>query len=461
MKQPNILVFLTDDHGQWAAGCYGNSEIQSPSMDYLAKTGVRMARAFTPTPVCSPARASFFTGRLASQHGIHDWIFETTEPGSQHPGLVDQTNIGHLLQNAGYQTGLIGKWHCGESWTPQSGFDRWFSYGERQYPHKGEIKFSDQGEIIDYTGFQTRAFTDRSIDFIRERDQTRPFFLTVGYVDTHGPFSQHPERLVESYRDCSFQDIPNETFSPCHGSINAGWPKDPDQNREQLAQYYAAVTFIDQQMGRIIDELEGTGDLDNTLVVYTADHGLMTGHHGLNSKGNATIPQNFIDTSILVPCLFSWKDQIPAGQVHNQMVDHCDLFATLLDAADAVPDESKRQEINSPGESYLPMLKGENQAWRDAYFGEYGNARVVRTDNRKFIKRYPGPNSQYHHEFYDLEIDPRERENRIHDTSYEDEIKTLSQRLDTHFAKYELAGCSGKEISLVPKCNPGHSPWEK
>ena len=110
MKQPNILVCLTDDHGQWAAGCYGNSEIQSPSMDYLAKTGVRLARAFTPTPVCSPARASFFTGRLASQHGIHDWIFETTEPGSQHPGLVEQTNIGHLLQNAGYQTGLIGKY---------------------------------------------------------------------------------------------------------------------------------------------------------------------------------------------------------------------------------------------------------------------------------------------------------------------------------------------------------------
>ena len=105
MNQPNILVFLTDDHGQWAAGCYGNSEIQSPTMDYLAKTGVKMTRAFTPTPVCSPARASFFTGRLASQHGIHDWIFETEEPGNQHPGLVNQTNIGHLLQNAGLPCG--------------------------------------------------------------------------------------------------------------------------------------------------------------------------------------------------------------------------------------------------------------------------------------------------------------------------------------------------------------------
>ena len=99
--------------------------------------------------------------------------------------------------------------------------------------------------------------------------------------------------------------------------------------------------------------------------------------------------------------------------------------------------------------------------WRDAYFGEYGNARVIRTDNCKFVKRYPGPNGQYHDEFYDLEIDPRERENRIHNTGYEDEIKNLSQRLDTHFTKYELTGCSGKEISLVPKCNPGHSPWEK
>ncbi len=357
MKQPNILVFLTDDHGQWASGCYGNREIHSPTMDYLAKTGVRMTCAFTPTPVCSPARASFFTGRLPSQHGIHDWILETTEPGSQHPGLDGQTNIGQLLQGAGYQTALIGKWHCGKSWEPKPGFDCWFSYGDRQYPHKGEIRFSDQGKIVTDTCFQTAAFTDQSIRFLRNRRREQPFFLFVGYVDTHGPFSQHPERLVESYRNCSFDDIPHR------GDLS-------EKARENLAQYYAAVTYIDAQMGRIIDELDARGELDNTLVVYTADHGHMNGHHGLTGKGNATRPQNFLEESILVPCLFSWKEGLPAGAVRHQMVDHCDLFATLLDVANAVPDEGTHKAIHSPGESYLPILTGDKETWRDAFFGE-------------------------------------------------------------------------------------------
>ena len=237
--QPNILVFLTDDHGQWASGCYGNSEIHSPTMDYLAKTGVRMTRAFTPSPVCSPARASFFTGRLPSQHGIHDWMHEPTDVGRQHPGLDDQINIGQLLQDVGYQTALIGKWHCGKSWEPKPGFDRWFSYGDFQFPHKGEITFSDQGEIVNHNGYQTPVFTDKAVDFLRGRDRDKPFFLFVGYVDTHTPYSHHPDRLVESYRDCTFRDIPDETFSPCHGIDHFKWTDDPEKAR--LRSYLAGL----------------------------------------------------------------------------------------------------------------------------------------------------------------------------------------------------------------------------
>ena len=462
MSRPNILVFLTDDHGQWAAGCYGNSEIHSPAMAYLAASGTRMTRAFTPTPVCSPARASFYTGRLPSQHGVHDWIHEPADLGRAHPGIKDQTNIGQLMQAAGYQTAQIGKWHCGHSWEPHAGFDRWFSYGEFQFPHKGELKFSDQGNIIDYQGYQTPVFTDKAIDFLRERDRQKPFFMFVGYVDTHTPYSQHPERLVESYRNCTFNDIPKETFSDCHGTANFAWPDNTDQSRENLAQYYAAVTFIDEQMGRIVDELDNSGELDNTLVVYTGDHGHMNGHHGLNTKGNATIPQNFIDESILVPCLLSWKEGLPAGQVCNAPVDHCDLFNTLLEVAEATPDEATAAEINSPGESYLRLLTGgSDQPWRDAFFGEYGNARVIRTDNRKLILRYPGPNGRHPDEFYDLETDPRERENRFENEAYQSEIEELTSRLDEHFARYEIADRSGKNIDSQPKCNDGAQPWRR
>ena len=131
-EQPNILVFLTDDHGQWAANCYGTRELFTPAMDYLADSGAKLTMAFTPTPVCSPARASFFTGRLPSQHGIHDWVQER-EQGMDHPGIVEQTNIGQLLQGAGYQTALVGKWHCGRSWEP-CGIQRFYC------PHLGSQK---------------------------------------------------------------------------------------------------------------------------------------------------------------------------------------------------------------------------------------------------------------------------------------------------------------------------------
>ena len=144
-KRPNILVFLTDDHGQWLQEAYGNSEVQTPNMSRIARNGVRMNNAFTTCPVCSPARASFFTGRMPSQHGIHDWIEEKTQAYA-YPWLKGQTLISELLKAAGYNTGLVGKWHCGEERYPHPGFDRWFSYWVNQYPHFGQQNFSDPGE---------------------------------------------------------------------------------------------------------------------------------------------------------------------------------------------------------------------------------------------------------------------------------------------------------------------------
>lgn len=459
-RRPNILVFLTDDHGQWALPTYGNREIIAPNIDYLATSGVRMANAFTPCPVCSPARASFFTGRLPSQHGVHDWLRET-EQALTHPGIDDQTNIAELMQSAGYYTGLVGKWHCGRSSEPKRGFDRWFSYQVAQYPHFGEQNFSDQGTHVQRTGHQSALFTDEAVAFLRDRprdgDEAPPFFLFVGYVNTHTPHTQQPERLVSHYRNATFDDIPDETAADCHGTGRRKMP-DRDQLREEWAQYYASVTMIDDQVGRLLDELDAQGELSNTLVVYTGDHGHMNGHHGLFNKGNGTVPQNFIEESIRVPCVMAWHDGIAAGQDRDEMVDLCDVYATLLDVAGVeLPDET-RSEIDSPGASFLPLLTDGDATWKDTQYCEYGNARMARTTTHKLIVRYPGPNGTFPNELYDLENDPRERINRYGDAAYAEAQLELHRRLDAHFTRYENAERSGADIMNQPQCNP-NEPW--
>jgi len=453
VKRPNILVILTDDHGQWASRCYGNSELSTPNLDFLAETGARMTNAFTPSPVCSPARACFFTGRLPSQHGIHDWI---REDGDTRRWMARERPLAAVLREAGYATGLTGKWHCGQGELPEMGFDYTLSHTTNQYPHRGVQRFLENGQPIDYEGQQAALVTSKAQQFLRSRDRSHPFFLFVGYVDTHSPFSDHPERLVRRYRRAKFADIPRETYHGPGRGIHLP-PNDPAAQHEQLAQYYAAVSYIDEQVGILLDELEGTGDLANTLVVYTSDHGHMNGHHGLTTKGNATIPQNFLEESIHVPCLLRWPDRIPQRRICAEPVDHCDLFQTLLEAAGCTETEEAAQHRNSPGRSYLPILTGK-EAWRSEQFCEYGNARMVRTERHKLIARYPPHAPHFGDELYDLQEDPRETQNRIADPRYTETVRTLREHLETHFARYEEADYSGREILKRPLHNP-HEPW--
>lgn len=321
-------------------------------------------------------------------------------------------------------------------------------------------RFSDEGELVEQEGHQSQLITDRTIQFLRNRDQARPFFAFVGYVNTHTPHKDMPERLVDHYRQCTFDEIPREPFPDCHGDSRFRVEDyDDPAFRESLAQYYAAVTAIDEQMGRLLDELEATGELDNTLVIYTADHGLMMGHHGTRLKGNGTVPQNFLEESILVPCLLSWPRRITAGRECNELVDHIDLFQTVLEAAGASPSAETIEEIDCPGSSYLPLISGQEQDWRDAFFGEYGNARIIRTKTHKLIKRYVGPNGIDHaDELYDLINDPREAKNIAEDADSEVVVRELENRLGAHFSRYEKPECSGLRLDEQPMHNPSE-PW--
>ncbi len=435
-----------------------------------------MQHAYTPCPVCSPARACFFTGRLPSQHGIHDWI---REAGDSRRWMAKERTLATLLQEAGYHTGLAGKWHCGQGEIAGAGFDYYLTHQTDQYPHRGEPHFMEQGKPISFRGQQTALVTSRALQFLRSRDRAAPFFLFVGYVDTHSPFKDHPERLVRRYRKAKFTDIPHESY---HGPGRALHlpPTDKATQREYLAQYYAAVTYIDEQIGILLDELEGTGDLDNTLIVYTSDHGHNNGHHGLYTKGNATVPQNFLEESIHVPCLLRWPGRIQEGRRHSFPVDHCDLFQTLLDAAGCQEEESRARLRNSPGRSYLPLLTGKAphpfgkdeanhihpssfilhplEDWRSEQFCEYGNARMIRTERYKLIVRYPPHSEKFSNELYDLQEDPRETRNRIALPHLAETALLLRAHLDAYFARYEEPESSGREILKRPVHNP-NEPW--
>jgi arylsulfatase A-like enzyme len=462
--RPNILFFFTDDHGQWAQHAYGNSELRTPHMDRLAARGTRMMQAFTPCPVCSPARAAFFTGRMPSQHGIHDWL-EESKDAMIHPALTGQTLISQLLKEAGYHTGLVGKWHCGREREPHPGFDYWFSYWVNQYPHKGTQHFSNQGRLEVEEGYQSPLLTRRAIDFLRDHRRQggangQPFFLFIGFVDTHGPHKDAPEDLVAQYGSAMFGDIPAEKFAACHGKASNPVDKNPEIERRQRMEYYGAVSSLDREVGKVLAELEATGQMENTLVVYTGDHGLNCGQHGLWEKGNATMPQNFLEESIRIPCTLSW----PAGGVRqnatcDDLVNHCDLWATLLEIAGARPDAPSAAEINSPGLSYLRQLRGESvQAWRQTIISEYGNARMVRTDRHKLIQRFPYAGVKFPDELYDLREDPRETVNRHEEASMKDVIHNLSAEMDQFFVKYTVPGHSGLDLEHQPECTPA-SPW--
>jgi arylsulfatase A-like enzyme len=475
MKPRGILLVLTDDHAGWCMGCAGNREVQTPNMDFLAREGVMFTDATTPCPVCSPARASFWTGTIPSWHGVHDHLNH-----EGHPGIGEQPTLAAALQSAGYRTGQIGKWHChtSEDNQPRSGFDSWFSQYAGTRARFGDQPFWDQDQRLDCYGYQAPIITDRAINFLREAAHDEiPFLCAVGYTDTHTPFTDAPPRLVARYAGSSFEDIPDEELPACHGSPSQALRKTAPIPPDAMAQYYAAATFVDEQLGRLLDELTSLSILDETLVIYTGDHGLCTGHHGIAAKGNSTTPQNFFDESLHIPLLARLPGTIQAGLRTGAAVDHCDTFRTILEFTGAkTPDDAPR-----PGMSWLRLASGSgpgsgpgsssgsspgsgsgsggSDGWdRDAVIAEYGNARMIRTERYKLIRRYPGPNGRFPDELYDRQADPRETQNIIEREDNQDVLAVLDGKLESYFQAYSHPGREGRLIGSQPRHNR-KEPW--
>ena len=398
-EPPNIVVIMADDHAQWALGAYGLDEIDTPSIDWLAREGVRFENAMSPAPVCSAARASFYTGKMPSQHGVHDFLSE--QPEFDADWLSEQTLLSERLQEAGYRVGLFGKWHATTDSRPrQRGFDHWLSYDplgagwQNQYRHSGAVSFSENGDVFEHTGVQAHFLTAEAIRFIDDvRDA--PFFVSLNFVEPHAPFAGLPERLVSKYRPAAASIVSDGDSS----SLSDRGPatRTPEDHAERLAQYLAAVNLIDEQVARVLDALHGRNLTDRTIVIYTSDHGLLMGQYGLYGKTNATNPPNFYEETVRIPLVVRGPG-IRAGQLRNELVDLLDLHTTILDFATG---NTPRVDYG-PGRSLRPLLMGErNTEWRALQFAERGNARMV-SDGRWKLVRYYRSDGSANDQWFDL-----------------------------------------------------------
>jgi len=414
-RRANVVFILTDDHGQWALGCYGNREIQTPALDRLGREGARFTRALAATPVCSPSRATLLTGKLPCQHGIQDWIQEENVGERRVRFLEGQATLTQALAAHGYKVGLSGKWHLGDSATPQQGFRYWFAMptGGSRYQ---DAEMMWEGKTRVYPGYLTEVITDKAIDFI-EQSRRDPFFCFVSYNAPHTPYSGTPDRYREIYRDSPLQTFPDEPLNPLH----TGLARDHHRNRESQITYYAMITAVDENVGRILRRLDELGLRRDTLVVFAADQGFMCGHHGLWGKGNASWPFNMYEQSILMPLLYNHPGRIPAGRTIDAMVGSYDFASTLLDYLGLPP---------LGGASYARLLRGERQPWENVLYGEYQYTRMIRDQRWKYVHRTEG----FPSEMFDLSEDPGERRNLVREPGQARRVAELKARLDAWFA---------------------------
>lgn len=452
VEKTNVLFILTDDQGVWAAGCYGNEEIRTPNLDRLADQGTLFENFFVATPVCSPSRATFLTGRIPSQHGVHDWIREGNVGPDAARYIEDEVTYTDVLAAHGWACGISGKWHLGASQIPQHGFQHWYVHQKGGGPYYNAPMVRD-GELINEPGYVTDRITDDALAFLdAHADDEAPFYLSVHYTAPHSPWDCHPQEIVDSYDDCAFDSCPQEPRHPWATSLTDRCLGD----REMLKGYFAAVTAMDANVGRLLDRLETRGVRENTLVIFVSDNGFSCGHHGFWGKGNGTEPRNMYENSIKVPFIVSHPGRVPAGRVQEAMISAYDVMPTLLEYL-ALPVPRERDPV---GKDFLPVLLGEKDEAREqvVIYDEYGNTRMVRTEEYKYVRRYPhGPD-----ELWDLVQDPDERHNLIDEPGQGPRIVQMEQMLEGWFARYVDPDVDGlkQEVTGRGQLRPVFPDWQ-
>jgi len=451
--RPNILVIMADDMGFSDIGCYGG-EIATPNLDGLGASGLRF-RQFYNTARCCPTRASLLTGLYAHQAGVGHMVHDRGDPAYQ--GYLNDrcVTIAEALGAAGYRTYLSGKWHVGEDkghWPVDRGFDRSYALvsGGTNYfrldPYRTLARDDERIEPPD-DWYITDAITDNAVAFVDDHDRNHgetPFFLYVAYTAPHWPLHAHPED-IERNRGRYLKGWDALRAERLERMIELGivdddcpltprdrrvppWEeaKDQDDKDLRMAVYAAQIEIMDRGVGAVVEALERTGQLENTLILFLADNG---GCAEIIDRGEPGVPAGHPDSflsygigwanasntpfrlykhwvhegGIATPLIAHWPEVIQNGGGWTDQVGHViDLMATCLDVAGAAyPSEFEGREITPlEGRSLKPIFEGRERAGHKAIFWEHEGNRAVRKGRWKLVSRYPGA-----WELYDLETD--------------------------------------------------------
>ncbi len=479
-SRPNILFIMTDDHTTQAMSCYGGNLLHTPNMDRIAREGMRFDNFYAANALSGPSRACILTGKFSHENGF-------TDNASIFNG--DQQTFPKLLQQAGYETAIVGKWHLISE--PQ-GFDFWSvlsGQGEQGDYYDPQFEEIGRGEITE-KGYVTEVITRKTIDYLENRDKSRPFCLMMHHKAPHrnwmpaprnlGIFNDivfpEPDNLFDDYsgrgpaaaeQDMSLEKtftedwdlklltreemeanpenrlaqvyfrMPEEVrakwdsvYAPRIAEYRSGRLKGRELVRwkyqQYMRDYLATVLSVDQSIGEILDYLEETGELDNTIVVYTSDQGFFLGEHGWFDK------RFMYEECQRMPVVVRYPAVIKASSVSNALAMNVDFASTFLDFAGAeIPEDIQ-------GRSLRPVMENEGRTpedWRDAVYYHYYEYPAehsvkrhygIRTDRYKLIHFY---NDVDEWELYDLEADPKEMHNVYDSPDYADVRVSLHELL--------------------------------
>jgi arylsulfatase A-like enzyme len=409
--RPNLVFVFADQLRAEAVGCYGNEQVQTPTIDGLAADGIRLDHAYSSNPICGPARGCIMTGKYSHANGMVDNYIRLPERNR---------TVGECFRDAGYTTGYIGKWHLdGEQkkYVPperRGGFEWWRGFEGGHEHLTGHPIPHEDGSVEWIEGYQPAVQTDLAIEFVEEYgDDKAPFCLFVSWGPPHSPY-EAPDEYSDRYDAADLELRPNVPDEMA------------DEVRADLREYYAMTTSLDDNLGRLLDALDDAGVADETAVCVSADHGEMMGSHGNYGKD---VP---FEESIHIPFVCRYPDGIGAGRTSEAVVSLVDYMPTFLSLCDIeIPEAVQGRDfadhlldasVDGPDATFLEGNLLRDNPWRAIRTAQYCYV-VDRTITPQCL--------------FDTDADPYQQTNVLDDEEYADVQADLHDRLIDALYEYE------------------------